>query len=836
MKAVIILLIASSFLFFHSAEDCVTTDFVSEWETTSNNEIITIPTSGGGYDYTVDWGDGSMNMGVTGDVSHNYASPGIHIVTITGDFPRIFFNDSGDKDKILAVTNWGNNPWMSMSDAFRGCSRLDITAPDEPNLSATTSMSNMFRGCRSLNANLLRWDVSNVVYMDGLFMDTDEFNEPLGFWDTDNVVDMSSMFENALRYNRAVNLWNTSNVTNMHAMFKNSGFHEDLSQWDYTNVANLDEFLSGTVNYYYEQLLTQLNGHSNLVSGVHLDGGLSTYCYSTDDRSDVRRNFNWTFSDGGATCGFKFSYVAAAGTTILIFNSNGFSYNYDVSWGDGTFNTRERSFIRHTYDYPGVYQVEITGIYPAHVGRFVGNRMRSVDQWGDNKWQSVNFMFDEALGFREINAIDVPDLSNVISTRSMFQDCVNLTNPDLNSWDMSTITSTNSMFHGAERFNGKIDQWDLSNVTDMEDMFNNAHLFNQDISSWDMSKVRTTEGMFSGAHSFNQDIGDWDLSSVTNATLMFSGAIAFNQDISSWDMSSLVNARGMFSATNSFNQDIGEWDMSSVTEASSMFSGAIAFNQDIGAWDMSSLVNATSMFRRAIAFNQDISSWDMSNLDDARDMFWGTHSFNQDIGSWDMSSLTETEGMFEEAIAFNQDISSWDVSWVWNMRNMFTGASAFNQDISNWDFRRIYRAEDMFVNSNLSTDNYDRLLNSLECRGGLRNNVNFGGVSYCSGSDARQNIIDTYNWTIQDDGEQSGCVLPEATNITWQGTISSDWCNSGNWSGGLIPSDLDHVTILSTGFHPIIDSLNKVHIYNLEVEDGAALDVMQHAHFVCEQM
>ena len=86
-------------------------------------ESITIPTfTGETYDYTVDWGDGSaVESGQTGNATHTYATAGKYDVSITGTFPRIYFNNTGDKTKILEVKQWGSQPWTSMASAFYGC-------------------------------------------------------------------------------------------------------------------------------------------------------------------------------------------------------------------------------------------------------------------------------------------------------------------------------------------------------------------------------------------------------------------------------------------------------------------------------------------------------------------------------------------------------------------------------------------------------------------------------------------------------------------------------------------------------------------------------------------
>ena len=90
----------------------------------SNSDQITIPTfNAETYNYDVDWGDGNSDTGITGDATHTYAAVGTYTVTITGTFPRIYFNNSGDKEKLLTIENWGSQSWASIVNAFYGCSK-----------------------------------------------------------------------------------------------------------------------------------------------------------------------------------------------------------------------------------------------------------------------------------------------------------------------------------------------------------------------------------------------------------------------------------------------------------------------------------------------------------------------------------------------------------------------------------------------------------------------------------------------------------------------------------------------------------------------------------------
>ena len=152
-----------------------TDDFVITVKTdnpgTSSGTQFTIPTTGIGYSYDVDWDDnGSWDVtGATGNVTCNYASVGTYTVRIRGDFPRIYFNNSGDSQKILSIEQWGTGVWTSMESAFYGCSYLHGNAADSPDLSSVTDMTYMFRDASAFNQDIGGWNTGNVTNMRYMF-------------------------------------------------------------------------------------------------------------------------------------------------------------------------------------------------------------------------------------------------------------------------------------------------------------------------------------------------------------------------------------------------------------------------------------------------------------------------------------------------------------------------------------------------------------------------------------------------------------------------------------------------------------------------------------------
>ena len=307
--------------------------FVMTWEV--NNEVnslgimmnntVSIPVEAVGYDYTVDWGDGQVTMH-TGNATHTYSLAQVYTISITGDFPRILFNESSSRDRLLTIEQWGDNVWSSMERAFAGCVNLKGNFKDVPNLTNVTNMSNMFANTAFFNSDIGNWDVSNVTDMSNMFANTDlfngdianwdvsnvenmqemfshafEFNQDIGNWDVGNVIDMSSMFFQAKKFNQDIGRWDVRSVTNMGLMFSRASlFNQDLGFWQVINVTNMRQIFLGadlsTKNY--DALLIGWS-NLNLKSKVIFGAGESRYCYGKDAKEDILLSFDWEITDGG---------------------------------------------------------------------------------------------------------------------------------------------------------------------------------------------------------------------------------------------------------------------------------------------------------------------------------------------------------------------------------------------------------------------------------------------------------------------------------------------------------------------------------------------------------
>jgi surface protein len=221
---------------------------------TSGSTQFTIPTFGIGYNYDVETSEQSLN-GQTGNATLTWSIPGTYEVKIKGDFPRIYFNNTGDRLKILKVKDWGSNQWLSFERAFYGCSNLDIIAADTPNLTSTTSLGLCFFSCSSLvnsNGSISNWNVSNVTNMNSTFRSCTLFNQPIGNWDTSSVTTFASMFQNAISFNQPIENWDTSSIigTGYLQMFLNAtSFNQPIGNWNTSSATTFAGMFSGASSF-----------------------------------------------------------------------------------------------------------------------------------------------------------------------------------------------------------------------------------------------------------------------------------------------------------------------------------------------------------------------------------------------------------------------------------------------------------------------------------------------------------------------------------------------------------------------------------------------------------
>ncbi|WP_271856177.1 BspA family leucine-rich repeat surface protein [Patiriisocius marinus] len=501
-----------------------TIPFVSVWDTeqigTSADNQITIPINPAftNYNYTIDWGDGMMDTGVTGAITHTYATPNTYTVSITGTFPAIYFNGTGDRRKIIEIISWGNIQWQSMENAFYGCQNLNFDAIAAPDLSQVTSLKNMFRNATLFNGILNGWDVSTITNISGMFQDCDTFNRPLDAWTTNSITDMSYTFDDANNFNEPLDNWNTGSVTTMASMFRSANdFNQNINNWNVSQVTNMSSM------FYASDMAFPLNSWD--VSQVTL---MNEMFGSTpfNQPLDLWQVGNVTDMSG-------------------MFRSTPFNQNIEI-WIVSSVTNMASMFERnYSFNQP-------------------------LNGWDVSSVTNMSNMF--AGIFSSITAFDQPldiwDVSSVTDMSDMFES--SSFNQPIGDWDVSSVTIMAGMFDTSSAFNQPIEGWDVSSVTNMAEMFDSAVSFNQPLNAWNVANVSSMNSMFQNANSFNQLLDSWVFNTNINLTRMFRNASAFDQNLGSWNMTIVSNVSQMLnnsglSETN-YNNTLIAWAAQDVVD------------------------------------------------------------------------------------------------------------------------------------------------------------------------------------------------------------------------------------------------------------------------------
>ncbi|HOO72939.1 MAG TPA: BspA family leucine-rich repeat surface protein [Spirochaetota bacterium] len=269
---------------------------------------------------------------------------------------------------------------------------------------------------------------------------------------------------------------------------------EDLSKLitdaDFTQAATGAEGTGVTIYYSNNETVATVdsNGLVHIVDkGI---AAITAYNPGDDEYNPASDSYLLTVSNPEFITRWQATNSFSNAITILVYE--GETYNYDVDWGDGSYNTGVTGATVHTYNSEGIYTVKITGDFPGiYFDPNVNNShlaILSIEQWGAIKWTSMNRAFYNC-PYLTCNASDTPDLSQVTDMSFMFNNATSF-NGDVSTWDVSSVADMGAMFYGANVFNGDVSNWDVSSVTTMNYMFYDAYSFTEhDLSGWDVDQV-----------------------------------------------------------------------------------------------------------------------------------------------------------------------------------------------------------------------------------------------------------------------------------------------------------------------------------------------------------
>lgn len=740
----------------HCKENLGVIPFITTWKTdnpgVSEDNQITIPIIGPAVNYTVDWGDGTPPTTHTGYATHTYATAGTYTVSITGVFPRIFFAAGGDKDKILTIEQWGDNPWLSMHSAFWGCANLRGNFTDKPDLSALTDMTQMFTNAVSFNHDIGDWDVSNVKYMTSMFKGATSFNQDIGNWDVSQVTLMDFIFNRATSFNQYIGNWDVSNVTNMSGMFYGaSTFNQDISDWDVSNVTTMKFMFSGAKSFNQdigEWEVGSVTDMGAMFYGANVfnqdigawDLGLvnstrymfaSAHAFNQDisnwDVSAVK-DMRLMFRDATVFNQDIGTWNVGAVTDMVAMFTDAITFDQNIGGWNVANVTDMRDMFKNVELSVMNYDALLIGWNAQNLKaniNFHGGNSKYCEGGKARANMRDNFNWtitDSGSAVPSIDGLSDQSASGyfklpIITGTSLFGNEAYYTEPNgrgniyyegdvINYSDFPSYPIT-LYIYGGQNVNCS-DEKSFTLSLDDDCAF---------VTTWRTTAANesiTIPTNATGGDIYNYTV-DWGDGTVTNgetgsATHSYAAAGTYEVTIKGL----FPRIYFLFGNPSSFTQiqSVEQWGCNPWVSMSYAFSSCS--NLVINANDVPNLSHVTDvshMFRFATSVGTGSGNWnwDTSNVTTMTSMFNNATNFNKDIGGWDTGNVELMIDMFNSS-GFNQDINNWDTSSVTSMYGMFESAKNFNKALNNWNTSNVNNLGYMFnnaVNFNQSLGNWN---------------------------------------------------------------------------------------------------------------------------------
>jgi surface protein len=234
-----------------------TTEFIFTVDTTiasqTNSTSVTVPALG---TYDIDWGNGDVDLAVTGTQIKDYGvgNGGQYTIKLSNTFTGLRYSGANDDLKLLSIVQFGTAAWSGgLSGGFFGCSNMDVVATDHLIVSGVLNFANFLRNCTSLtNFDLTGFDTSSTTALNN-------------FADGCTLLDLDA------------SILDITSLTNASNMLVNSGFSD----------AN------------YDLLLVAWEGQAEL-AGVSFHAGTAKYSAGAPATARAALISNtWTITDGG---------------------------------------------------------------------------------------------------------------------------------------------------------------------------------------------------------------------------------------------------------------------------------------------------------------------------------------------------------------------------------------------------------------------------------------------------------------------------------------------------------------------------------------------------------
>ena len=390
------------------------------------NKIVILPLQPDGiYDFNVYWGDGTyghVSSYNDTNATHIYSDGGNYIIRIEGHIEEFSFNPLYQLKISSSYSLFFEYPLLDGYQEMASNNFLGILKWGNVKLSNNGFVFANTIKLKNFSMSYDNFNLGNITNLSGMFYQSG-FDQDISDWDVSNVTDMSSMFHYADSFNQFLNNWDVSNVTDMSGMFHSAdSFNQPLNNWDVSNVTDM---------------------------------------------------------------------------TYMFYDADSFNQSLN-SWN-----------VSSVKNMRGMFSSAKTLNQP-------------LNDWNVSRVTDMSYMFEDAYLFNQ--PLNDWDVSNVTDMSYMFSRAESFNQP-LNSWNVSSVVAMGWMFNNAYSFNQPLNDWDVSSVTDMSSMFDSAYSFNQPLNDWDVSNVTDMSYMFSFADSFNQNLNSWCVFNIKSRPSYFASEL-----------------------------------------------------------------------------------------------------------------------------------------------------------------------------------------------------------------------------------------------------------------------------------------------------------------------
>lgn len=410
---------------------------------------------------------------------------------------------------------------------------------------AIGSITKILTSPPTVGVSPLNWNTTNVTSLRSTFSTARLFNQPVGSWNTSKVTTMQALFNGAITFNQDVGSWNVSLVTIFAQTFSsatlfNNGDSDSIKNWSAPLCTTFQQMFVTAASF--NQPLQNTATNTKLVNSGSLGSGVLCNCAEMFNRA-------------------------------FIFNQN-----------IGTFDMSKVSSM----------------FYMFYFTPFNNDGSDTIKNWNAPLCTTYQNMFDSCFRFNQPLDNLLKDSTSATNCFQMFS-AASVFNQNLNSWNVSKVTSFSNMFARATQFNNGQPPTLIPGTYSAAD-FATA------------GSVLTCPGA-----NFTSTVSVGDFIYVTTSNVIYSSNVT------------LVNSATQLTLGINYGSNINAGSIVSITKI-------VAGTSDLN-WTLisGSNIDMLEMFRFALYFNQKITTssgyWNTTQVTNVARMFEGSsatsiHSFN----------------------------------------------------------------------------------------------------------------------------------------------------------------------------------------------------------------